>query len=265
MKWNNYISVVIILLCIIPIVAQNHSRIVFQVGTHLEMQTGTNLTADSIIINGTFSGGGTINGGPLPVELVSFSAAVVENKVTLKWLTATELNNYGFEIEKTVGSKQSTIGRWEKIGFVPGEGTTTSSKNYLFIDANSQAGKISYRLKQIDFGGKYEYSKEVEVTLETPVSFKLAQNFPNPFNPTTKINYELTQNSFVTLKVFDALGREVRTLVNQQENAGYHEISFSADNLSSGVYFYSISARAVDGNKSSNGEFRSLKKMILMK
>ncbi len=265
MKWNNYISLVIVLLCILPVTAQNYSRIVFQVGTHLEMQTGTNITVDSVTMNGTFSGNGTINGGPIPVELVSFNASIVDNKVTLKWLTATELNNYRFEIERRVASNQSAAGSWGKIGFVQGQGTSTSSKDYLFVDANSLVGKNSYRLKQIDFGGKYEYSKIVEVVLETPLSFKLSQNFPNPFNPTTKINYELPQNSFVSLKIFDALGREVRTLVNQQEVAGYHEVSFSADNLSSGVYFYSISAGAVDGNKSPNSGFRSLKKMILMK
>jgi len=187
----------------------------------------------------------------VPVELVSFTASVVANVVTLSWSTATELNNRGFEIEK---SSEKTI--WRTIGFREGKGTTSEPQQYSYSDLllDKAPLKLYYRLKQLDFNGSFEYSGIVEVEI-APSEFSLAQNYPNPFNPITAISYQLPMNTFVTLKVYDVLGNEVATLVNEEKSAGVHEVEFNATELGSGVYFYTLKA----------DEFLSTKKMILMK
>ncbi|MBI3125545.1 MAG: T9SS type A sorting domain-containing protein [Ignavibacteriales bacterium] len=199
---------------------------------------------------------GVITGNqPLPVELTSFTALVQSKTVNLKWQTATEVNNYGFEIQRQNTEIRNQKSEWEKIGFVQGYGNSNSPKEYSFEDKNPQAGKLQYRLKQIDFDGKFEYSNAVEVNFDVLVNFVLDQNYPNPFNPTTTIKYEIPKNSFVKLSIYDLLGREISTLVNQAQNAGYHEITFNGKDLSSGIYIYQIQA----------GEFSRIKKMLLMK
>jgi hypothetical protein len=192
----------------------------------------------------------------IPVELVSFNASVSINDVTLNWLTASEVNNSGFDIERQVSSRQYTVGNiWEKIGFVKGNGTTTENKSYSFTDINLAAGSYSYRLKQIDFNGSFEYSNIIEVEVSSPQNFELSQNYPNPFNPSTTISFSLPQNAFVILKIYDVIGNEVATLVNEEKSAGRYDINFNAVDLSSGVYFYSISA----------GSFNQVNKMTLIK
>ena len=193
------------------------------------LTNSSTLTDDmSTISNFTF---GTSNGGSaLPVELVSFTAKSDQKSVILSWSTATEVNNYGFNVER------SSTGTWQKIGFVHGHGNSNSQKNYSFADSSPLAGKIQYQLKQIDIDGKYKYSNTVEVDIAAPVNFSLAPNFPNPFNPSTKISYSLPVDGFVTLKVYDVLGREVSSLVNGNEKAGQYEISFDGSRLASGVY-----------------------------
>jgi len=144
---------------------------------------------------------------------------------------------------------------WEKIGFVEGNGTTNSPKSYSFVDPNAH-GNVAYRLKQIDRDGKFTYSQEVEVAIsQMPQMFALKQNYPNPFNPSTVINYQLPMNSLVTLKVFDILGREVATLVNEVIEAGSYNAQFDGSKLSSGIYFYTLNA----------GEFSATKKLLLLK
>lgn len=190
-------------------------------------------------------------GDILPVELVSFKANVTGNAVQLNWVTASELNNQGFDVER-----KSANSTWQKIGFVQGNGTTSSTKSYSYTDGNLETGKYSYRLKQIDFDGSYEYSNAVEADVTTlPVKFDLAQNFPNPFNPTTTINYAIPQASNVTLKVYNMLGQEVKTLINRFMEAGDHSIKFDAKDLNSGLYFYKLEA----------GSFNMVKKMTLLK
>lgn len=192
----------------------------------------------------------------IPVELVSFTALVNSIDVTLNWITASEVNNSGFEIERSkVKSEKSNVPRWEKIGFVSGNGTTTETKSYSFTDNNLSAGSYSYRLKQIDFNGSFEYSNIIEVEVSSPQNFELSQNYPNPFNPTTTISFSLPQNAFVTLKVYDVLGNEIATLVNEEKSAGKYIINFDATSLSSGIYFYSINA----------GTFNQVKKMTLIR
>jgi hypothetical protein len=192
---------------------------------------------------------------PLPVELTSLTASTLKNGVTLNWKTATETNNYGFEIQRSAVSPQQSDDVWSKIGFVEGNGTTNATKSYSFTDKSAN-GKTSYRLKQIDRDGKFEYSQTVEVTaVSVPKEFALAQNYPNPFNPTTAIGYQLSANGHATLKIYDAIGREVATLVNEVKEAGTYTVQFDGATLSSGIYFAKLSS---DGKT-------QVKKLLLMK
>lgn len=205
------------------------------------------------------------NASPLPVELVSFKVNEVDGKVILNWATATEVNNYGFEVEKLKikNQKSNSDIKWENIGFVKGNGNSNSAKEYSFIDDKISAGKYLYRLKQIDNDGKFEFSKEVEVEFGTPNEFSLNQNYPNPFNPRTIISYQLPVYSFVTLKIYDVLGNEVVTLVNENQSAGIHSLEFQSaagsQQLASGIYFYKLSST------SASGSFVQTKKMSLLK
>ena len=194
----------------------------------------------------------------IPVELTNFSANVMDGKVNLKWQTASEINNLGFEIQrKQVHSSQSAVinNDWTTIGFVYGKGTTIESTDYNFVDEPITSGFYSYRLKQLDFNGDYEYSNEFDVNFILADDFRLSQNYPNPFNPSTTIEYQIPQSSFVTIKVYDALGKEVVTLVNEEKPAGIHEVNFEPKDLTSGLYLYKISAVG----------FEQTRKMLLLK
>jgi len=186
----------------------------------------------------------------VPVELVSFNASVNENSVTLSWITATELNNSGFEIERTLLGSE-----FEKVGFVPGHGTSTETHSYSFVDQSLAAGSYAYRLKQIDLDGTYEYSNIVNVEIITPIEFELSQNYPNPFNPSTTIKFSIPEGSQVSLKIYNSLGQEIKILVNQFMEAGIHNVNFNAVGLNSGMYFYRLDA----------GEFTQVRKMTLIK
>ncbi|MFZ2866177.1 MAG: T9SS type A sorting domain-containing protein [Ignavibacteriaceae bacterium] len=191
----------------------------------------------------------------IPVELTSFTARIINEYVRLDWITAAELNNSGFEIEKRTSSNQSVTGMWNTIGFVPGFGTSTEKHIYLFDDKNLEVGKYQYRLKQIDFDGTYKYSDIAEINFVLPAEFSVKQNYPNPFNPVTSIQYTIASKQFVTLKVYDILGNEVAKLVDEFKPAGSYEVNFDASGLSSGVYFYKITS----------GKFIETRKMLLMK
>jgi hypothetical protein len=208
---------------------------------------------------------------PLPVELTSFAANEIAGKVILNWNTATEVNNYGFEIERTTTTghpeqandastpspKNGSVAQhdWMRIGFVEGNGTTNAPKSYSFTDKSAN-GKILYRLKQIDRDGKFEYSQTIEVTAVTaPKEFALEQNYPNPFNPTTVISYQLPVSGNVSLKIFDILGKEVAVLVNEVKEAGSYSAQFDGTKLSSGLYFYKLTTN----------QFSSIRKMLLLK
>jgi aminopeptidase N len=182
---------------------------------------------------------------PVPVELTSLNASANGNIVILKWTTATEINNRGFEIQRKVFSPQSAVGNFdfERIGFVQGVGTSTNTKEYSYVDAVSNFGKYAYRLKQIDFDGKFNYSEEVYVDAGVkPESFVLEQNYPNPFNPTTFIKFTLPQASKVNLSVYNSLGELVNVLAYGSYEAGTYERVFDAKNLSSGIYVYVLRA-----------------------
>gem|GEM_PF-2659541 len=199
----------------------------------------------------------------VPVELTAFNAVLLGSSVKLNWTTATEINNYGFEIEKTIHtSTPLSVTKWEKIGFVSASGNSISEKNYSFTDSYPSGGsKFVYRLKQIDNDGTFSYSDIVEVEI-VPNKFELSQNYPNPFNPSTKIKYTIpnvtlsgVEGSRVQLKVYDILGNEVATLINEEKPAGVYEVEFNASNLSSGVYLYKLTA----------GSFTETKKMTVLK
>ena len=179
--------------------------------------------------------------GELPVELVSFNASVDKNTINLRWITSTELNNSGFEVERRTANSS-----YKKIAFVQGKGTTTQSNGYTYSDVVNQTGIYIYRLKQVDLDGTFEYSNEIMVNvIALPGQYALAQNYPNPFNPTTSIEYVIPQVGFVNLSVFNLLGERVAELVNEIMESGNHTIVFDASRLSSGTYIYTLS---VNGN-----------------
>ncbi len=174
----------------------------------------------------------------LPVELTSMTAEVNSDNVTLKWSTATETNNKGFEIER-----KSTNNTYTAIGFVDGKGTSTQAQRYSFIDKGLANGKYVYRLKQIDYDGSYTYSQEVETEVSKITTFSLSQNYPNPFNPVTTIKFSVPLKSAVSLKVYNTLGQVVLSLINNETmESGTHSITVDASNLSSGTYIYKLNA-----------------------
>uniref|UniRef100_A0A7V2ZME3 M28 family peptidase n=1 Tax=Ignavibacterium album TaxID=591197 RepID=A0A7V2ZME3_9BACT len=191
----------------------------------------------------------------IPVELTAFTAISNGNNVELNWSTATETNNSGFEIQRIQMSEVKSQNSWQSIGFVNGKGTTSEPQYYSFTDKNLNAGTYTYRLKQVDFDGSFEYSNEIEVDVLSPDKFVLEQNYPNPFNPTTIISWQSPISGYQTLKVYDILGNEVVTLVNEYKEAGKYKIEFDASNIPSGIYYYKISA----------GSFSDVKKMMVIK
>ena len=216
-----------------------------------------NTVANTVRINGinSFSDWSLGEPGALPVELTSFTAAIIGNKVKLNWKTETEINNYGFEVERQLGIKGQSSNGWEKIGFVNGNGNSNSPKNYSFLDDNISSGKFLYRLKQIDNDGQFEYSSVVEIDLGNPTQYSLEQNYPNPFNPNTTIKFSIPRADNVKIKLFNLLGQEVETIIDETLEAGTHSINFNAQNINSGVYLYKIET----------GSYVQTRKMTLIK
>lgn len=242
----------------VPLCSQTYLNVYFNDGSHQNSSLSTlskitfNDTGDSlkyylsdvIITAGiqnntqklTFEDIG--QGGTLPVELVSFSAIVIQNKVTLVWNTATEVNNFGFDIER-----MSSSSAWNKVGFVNGNGSSNSKRSYSFVDSPKDGSKFHYRLKQIDKDGNSVYSNVVDVVIGIPANFELKQNYPNPFNPSTKIAYNLPADGVVTLRVYNIMGKEVISLVNENKKAGSYEVTLDGNRLTSGVYFCKMTAK----------------------
>jgi hypothetical protein len=222
-------------------------------GTH---SAGTGTTGTPVVHRTGMTGFsefgvGCASDNPLPVELTVFSAIIKEGAILLSWETATEVNNYGFEVQRSV-----TTDKWDVLGFVEGQGNSNSPKEYSFLDSEvSSAGTYSYRLKQIDNDGSYEFSKTIEVNLGSPIKFELSQNYPNPFNPSTTISFNLAESGRVILKIYNLMGEEITTLVEGFREAGIHSFSFNAEGYPSGMYLYRLST---------NG-FTETKKMLFMK
>lgn len=214
--------------------------------------------ATDISENGTYI---NPSDAPLPVELSSFTAKLHGNdKIKLDWKTQTEIDNYGFDVERK--SEEEKL--WKKIAFVEGHGNSSSPKNYSYIDNNPAGGsRYYYRLKQIDNSGSFAFSDEVEVEL-IPSQFVLFQNYPNPFNPSTEIKYQIIDNGSVKITVLDLLGREVKTLINEETLPGIYRTTWNGEdnnnlNVSTGVYFYRIDFSGA------NSHFTQTKKMLLVK
>ncbi len=191
----------------------------------------------------------TLNGGT-PVELALFTAESVGKEIIFKWITETETNNTGFEIERNFEG-----GEWSKIGFVPGCGTTTERHAYQFKDQPDKNGNYFYRLKQIDYDGTFEYSDEITIEYAPLFSFSLDQNFPNPFNPSTTIRYSIPEKQLVTLRIYNLLGELISQLVNEEKEVGIYEIEFYGANLPSGIYYYNLNA----------GIYQESKKLIILR
>ena len=190
--------------------------------------------------------------GTIPVELISFTGTLVDNSVKLEWSTASETNNQGFEIQRSIDDEG-----YQTITFIEGVGTTTETTSYSYLDnpAIDNNIELRYRLKQMDYDGTFSYSNAINIEISTPIEFALMQNYPNPFNPSTKITFQIPESGLVSLKIYDVLGIEIATLVNEEKNPGKYEVDFNASNLSSGIYFYTLRA----------GNFVSIKKMMLIK
>jgi pectate lyase len=188
---------------------------------------------------------------PIPVELLAFNANVNGTAVLLSWTTATELNNYGWEIERN-----SHGNLWEKVGFVPGNGSSLNKNFYSFEDNSSKTNGIySYRLRQLDYDGSFNLSTAVEAEINQVLSYFLHQNYPNPFNPSTAIRFEIPENSFVNLSVYNLLGEKVAILLDETLEAGVYSRTFDAVNLASGIYLYVLKTNTYQG----------IKKMIVLK
>ncbi len=220
--------------------------------------TPTSLKMSVYNISNTLLDSLTLNKSPLPVEITTFNGDFENNSVRLNWKTATELNNLRFDVERKTNNQE-----WINIGSVAGAGNSSFPKSYSFIDKSFLfSGKYSYRLKQIDLDGQFKYSKSINVEANTtPQSYFLGQNYPNPFNPTTTINYYLPFDSYVKLVIYDALGKMVKEVVNGAQADGNFSLNISANELASGIYFYTLQARSLESNEN----FMQTNKMILIK
>jgi hypothetical protein len=223
------------------------------------LNEGANILSKSSQFNSEYALGSKTGVNSFPVELVSFAAELGNNNVILTWETATEVNNYGFEVERQVCNGQSTISNWQTMGFVDGHGNSNSPKGYSFVDENVTKGQYSYRLKQLDTDGTFEYSKIIEINLGSVLNYELSQNYPNPFNPSTTIRFSVSESSLINLTVYNSLGEKIEELVNEVKEPGVHTIEFNGESttgkLSSGTYFYRLQAN----------DFTQIKKMILIK
>lgn len=216
-------------------------------GSHFSKDNSNNYAFFTVGTNGAILKNTT---STIPVELVNFSAMVNNNDVLLNWETATELNNRGFEVNRKFKN-----GEWETISFVQGKGNSSASSKYSFIDKSLSIGYYSYRIKQIDLDGTVSLSPEVIIEIENPIKFELSQNFPNPFNASTRINFAIPTKSMVELDLYNSLGEKIESLMSKYLDAGYHTFDLNTNNLSSGVYFYRFKS----------GSFIQSKKIVLIK
>ncbi len=224
----------------------------------VDFQYNNDLTVNVFVLATNNGIGAYRTDANIPVELTSFVANVIDRDVILSWSTATETNNAGFEVERKASADQS----WKKLAFIQSAGTTTEPQQYSYRDSRLESGIYSYRLKIVDFDGTYSYSDAVEIQIGVPNHYSLRQNYPNPFNPSTKIDYQLPFDAKVQIELYSITGEKVATLVSGDISAGYHtyELNASRLNLSSGVYFYRISATDIQ-----NGKFVDTKKLVLLK
>lgn len=196
------------------------------------------------------------SGTIIPVELTSFTAEYVGNLTQLNWTTATEMNNLGFDVQRSASGNAFVT-----VGFVNGKGTTTEIQNYSYVDKTILPNtNYAYRLRQIDFNGKYHLLSVVNLGESNPMNFELWQNYPNPFNPATTISIGLPVKSDISLDVYNIVGEKIMTLYNGELEAGNYDYNVDASNLPSGIYIYVLNSVGEDGNHSVLS-----KKMTLLK
>jgi uncharacterized protein (TIGR02145 family) len=186
-----------------------------------------------------------------PVELNSFTVSVVDNNVNLNWKTATEVNSSLFEVERKISGDE----QWQKIASIQASGNSTSPKNYSYTDTKINSGKYNYRLKMVDYNGTFKYSEILNIEIALPAKFELNQNYPNPFNPSTIIKFSVPRATYVSLIIYNSLGRQVAKLISKEMNAGVYTTEWNATGFASGVYYYKLSA----------DNFVEIKKLMLMK
>ncbi len=245
----------------------NNSGVSFSLlGNHKNGNASIGRRTDIGLYFSDFYLAGDITNNPLPVELDNFIATTIKNEVILDWATGHELNNTGFEVQRSGLNPSQSIhdtpvnATFETIGFVTSKGNSNTGQSYKFNDKNLQTGRYAYRLKQIDVNGNHTFFLlNNEVSINLPGKFVISQNYPNPFNPVTNINYEMPFDGSLKIVVFDNLGREVQTLVNGNVNAGYYKAQFNGAGLPSGIYFYKVNAST--GNQNIEKVF----KMMLVK
>lgn len=284
---KTYLNFFVVGIWLSPSVSPSQSTVAYEANSSVEVQTGADVSADNIITNSNYSGGGTFNRGPLPVTMSTMSVQTGKNTATIVWRTESETENYGFEVERrkmedgswkmgdgneTTNQRQdeatnqrqnaSTNQRlssptWITVGFVPGAGTSLSPREYSFVDKPDQPGRYAYRIKQIDHSGAFTYTSTLEVLIGfAPLEFTLSQNYPNPFNPTTTIEFTLPEDGRVKLRIYNILGEEVFTLVDEDRKAGvYQQIVFDASRLVTGVYISRLEFK----------DKQLIKKMLLLK
>ena len=218
-------------------------------GTSTAGTIATDYESASAISNGDFALGFYIN--PLPVNLSSFTAAPSNGAIKISWNTAVEVDNHGFNVERSTDKSA-----WTTLTFIKGQGNSNAVKSYSYSDNNiTKAGKYYYRLKQLDNNGGYKYSSVIEADFILPTIYSLNQNFPNPFNPNTIISYALPEASNVKITVYNAIGETIQIVENGFKSAGNYSLTFNANNIPSGIYFYRIEA----------GKFSQVRKMMLLK
>ena len=233
--------------CLIALPLKAQSTIEYQSGTTIEVTSGADICADNVTISGSYSGSGTQCGGTLPVEMLSMTGVASSRSAVLTWTTATETGNAGFEIQRRLIEGPQTATQsvtWSTVGFVQGSGVSTSPKTYSFTDNQLQPGLYAYRLRQIDQNGSFKVTDAVEIAVGlAPREFTLSQNYPNPFNPSTTVEFTLEEDGHVKLSIYDAVGREIRTVLNEDRKAGfYQQVTMDLSRFGSGVYFYRLEA-----------------------
>ena len=233
--------------------------------TYTPLSTGTKTLYASGFINGkpgpwNHAANFTVTVTALPIQLASLSAtAVAGNSVLVEWNTVSEINNYGFFIQRK-GETESEFAELPN-SFVAGQGTTSRAQSYSYTDREVAAGLWYYRLRQVDLDGTSTLSESVQTRVVTgvddpaPFAFALEQNYPNPFNPTTTIAYALPERSQVRLSVYNLAGEAVATLVNRAQEPGHYQVEFAAQSLPSGVYLYRLET----------GSASSVRKLVLLK
>jgi hypothetical protein len=232
------------------VLSYNPNLTPIQVRDALRSTASNALTPDRLMGWGIVNAMAAINFHPVPVEGWTFKGTRNNFNIVLAWQTISEKNNKGFEIERSIDKTT-----WTQIAFIEGSGTTTKVSEYTYSDYFENYSTLYYRFKQIDLDGSFKYSDVLELDKITPTKYELSQNYPNPFNPTTRIDYKIPITGRVTLKVFDILGNELSTLINEIQDAGNYSVNFNSTGFASGIYFYALQV----------GEFREIKKMVLVR